>query len=207
VRIGVGSYDCYHWFAGFHQYATQHLPDVLLQLVVVGDAPASRLAEGAVDLVLAPGQPEGFAVSQFLFTDELVLLTRPDHPATGHEWVGPEVAAGEVFLTYNSNPTPGFEFERFLRPADVAPRAVLVIEQTGAIAEMVASGLGLAILSRWAVSPWLESGKLAAVRCGREGLDLQWNAMRRAGAPDDSIEAQAAQLLATFLGSPALSAV
>jgi DNA-binding transcriptional LysR family regulator len=75
----------------------------------------------------------------------------------------------------------------------------MVIEQTGAIASMVASGLGVAILSRWASSPWIENRQLVAVRCGRNGLGLRWRSLMRAGTPTSSPEHQVAALLATWL--------
>ena len=108
VRIGVGSYDCYHWFPGFHRVARERLPSVLLELVVVGDSPADRLNESSVDLVLAPGQTKGAFESRPLFTDELVLLVAPDHPAAGQAWVEPQIVEGEALLTYDNEPSPGF---------------------------------------------------------------------------------------------------
>lgn len=200
VRIGVASYDCYHWFPSFHEVTLVQLPHVLLELVVVGNEPFERLQESVVDVVLAPMARGVNVRAQELFVDELVLLVHPDHPVASMRWAPPEVAEGEVFLTYNSEPVPGFEYERFLRPAGVAPRAATVIQQTGAIAEMVASGLGMAILSRWAVTPWLDSGTIAAVRCGEDGLSLDWSALTRLGTPETSVEQATVDLLATHLG-------
>ena len=205
VRIGVGSYDCYHWFPGFHAVVQRELGHVLLELVVVGDAPFDRLSDSSVDVVLAPGAPTGAMRSIRLFDDELVLLVAPTHPAAQAQWVGPDVVEGESLLTYNSDPTPGFEFDRFFYPAGAAPRTYTVIQQTGAIAEMVASGVGLSILSRWAVTPWLEAESIVAVQCGADGLTLEWNAVMRAHTPDDSVEVATAQLLADWLQRTALS--
>ncbi len=199
VRIGVGSYDCYHWFAPFQAVVRDRLPEALLQLAVVGDSPVEQLNRSAVDLVLAPGNPTGAAHSVPLFDDELVLLVHPEHPAAGTAWVGPDVMDGEAYLTYNIEPVPGFEFERFVDPAVGSPSTVTVIEQTGAIAEMVAAGLGISILSRWAVTPWLNAGSVVAVPCGRDGLALSWVAVMRSGTPERGVEASVARLLAEWL--------
>ena len=199
VRIGVGSYDCYHWFPGFHAEVQHQLDHVLLELVVVGDQPFDRLSDSSVDVVLAPGSPNGNMRSIPLFNDELVLLVPPGHPAADRVWATPDVVLGETFLTYNSDPTPGFEFDRFIYPAGAAPRTYTVIQQTGAIAEMVASGLGMSILSRWAVSSWINARSVRAVQCGADGLTLKWNAVMRSNTPDDSVEVATAQLLAAWL--------
>lgn len=202
VRLGVGSYDCYHWLPDYHRHASDALDDVVLELAVVGDSPGSRLRAGAVDVVLAPGSPEGQFATQHLFTDELVLVTHPEHPLGSRQYVEPEALADETYLTYSRTPAPGFEFDRFVRPSGVTPRTVLVIEDTSAIAEMVASGIGVAILSRWALTPWVDAGKVAAARCGG-GLDLAWSALVRDGARTDSPEARVADDLAGWLRAEA----
>ncbi|MDG1087639.1 MAG: hypothetical protein P8P20_07880 [Acidimicrobiales bacterium] len=51
------------------------------------------------------------------FEDELVLVTAPDHPLAE----SPYVDADETYLTYNAQPTPGFEYDRFIRPAQTYP--------------------------------------------------------------------------------------
>ena len=201
VRIGVGSYDCYHWLAPFTAAAGERLQNLMLELVVVGDAPVQRLADGTADLVLAPGKPQGVCTSQHLFTDELVLVTSPDHRLADRTWIGPEVVGEEHYFTYCRQPAPGFEYERFVRPAGVSPRTITVLEQTGAIAEMVAAGFGVSILSRWAMSPWVGTGRLAAVRCGRRGLDMEWSALTRIDAQLDAPERQVADAIIGWLNN------
>ena len=201
VRIGVGSYDCYHWLAPFTAAAGERLQNLMLELVVVGDAPVQRLADGTADLVLAPGKPQGVCTSQHLFTDELVLVTSPDHRLADRTWIGPEVVGEEHYFTYSRQPAPGFEYERFVRPAGVSPRTITVLEQTGAIAEMVAARFGVSILSRWAMSPWVGIGRLAAVRCGRRGLDMEWSALTRIDAQLDAPERQVADAIIGWLNN------
>lgn len=199
VRIGIGSYDCYHWLAPFAAAARDELTNLSLELVVVGDAPVQRLADGTADLVLAPGNPQGTCETQPLFTDELVLITQPQHRLADEVSIEPEEVGEEHYFTYSRQPAPGFEYERFVRPAGVSPRTITVLEQTGAIAEMVAAGFGVSILSRWAMSPWVESGRVAAVRCGSGGLDLEWSALTRADAPSDAPERQVANAIVAWL--------
>ncbi len=201
VRIGVGSYDCYHWLAPFAVASSERLENLMLELVVVGDAPVQRLADGTADLVLAPGRPHGACVSQHLFTDELALITSPDHGLAERTWIGPEAVGDQHYFTYSRQPAPGFEYERFIRPAGVSPRTITVLEQTGAIAEMVAAGFGVSILSQWAMSPWIDSGRLAAVRCGRGGLDLEWSALTRLDTHPDSPEREVADAIVEWLGN------
>ncbi len=202
VRLSVASYDCYHWLPSFVAHAARALPGFALELVVLAGAPIHCVAGGATDLVIAPGaRAVGGADAHPLFDDELVLLTAPNHPMSSQRWAEPEDLREEVYLTWGRTPTPGFEYERFFRPAEAAPRVVRVVEHSGAIAEMVASGLGVSILSRWALSPWIQAGKVVALRCGRGGLRLPWCSLVRAGVEASSPERRVGAALAAWLGA------
>ncbi len=178
LRVAVGSYDCYHWFPSFLERVHSTFDDIDLELVFVGDAPGPALAANDVDIVLAPGSPEGDLTLTPLFDDELVFVTSPIHRLASNESVEPADFADETYLTYNAQPTPGFEYDRFIRPSGVYPLIVRVVRQTSAISELVAAGAGVSVLSRWALEPIVAAGRLRAVRCG-DGLTLPWHAATR----------------------------
>lgn len=180
VRIAVGSYDCYHWFPDLVDRARRVHPEIHLELVIVGDAPGTALASGAADVVIAPGRPQGPISHTHLFDDELVLIVGPDHHLADRSTVEPTDLVDLAYLTYNSSPAPGFEYDRFIRPSDSYPRMVTVISQTSAITELVAAGAGASILSRWANEPAIQAGRVIPIRCGAQGLSLEWSAVLRA---------------------------
>lgn len=201
VRIAVGSYDCYHWYPDFLRATRARHPEIDLELVVVGDEPGTALASGAADLVIAPGDPAGNVTTYHLFQDELVLVVGADHPLASKQWVAAEQLVDETYLTYNSAPTPGFEYDRFIRPSGSYPSTVKVVQQTSAITELVAAGAGVSVLSRWALSPAVDSGRIVPVSCGPKGLALQWNAVLRAGEPADYPANKVSKLLAKHLAT------
>ncbi|MGA9278137.1 LysR family transcriptional regulator [Ilumatobacter sp.] len=199
VRIGVGSYDCFHWYPSFLEAAHEQHPEVELQLVVVDDAPGDVLTSGSVDLVVAPGTPAGPLDRRPAFDDELVLITSPDHHLVGRDHIEPIDLIDETYLTYNFVPTPGFEYDRFIRTGDDYPRVVNVVPQTSAITELVAAGAGVSILSRWALSPAIASGRIVATRCGPDGLTLPWSLLTRSTESNDSPTQRIADHLADHL--------
>jgi len=199
VRIAVGSYDCYHWFPELLARTRDHYPEIDLDLVVVGDEPGPALASGAADLVIAPGLPRGNVTNRFLFDDELMLVTSPSHEFADRAWIAAGELEGQTYLTYNSAPTPGFEYDRFIWPSGTYPRMVTVVEQTSAITELVAAGAGVSILSKWALGPAVEAGRVATVSCGAEGLPLAWHAVLRSEEPPGSAPNTVADLLAEHL--------
>ncbi|MEM8926403.1 MAG: LysR family transcriptional regulator [Actinomycetota bacterium] len=179
LRIAVGSYDCYHWFPRFLRTVHERTPGLDLELTVVGDAPGHALAAGDADIVLAPGEPEGDIELHRLFDDELVVLTGAYHPLAAADSVEVADLLNETYFTYSVQASPGFEYDRFVRPAGVTPRLVRLVRQTSAIIELVAAGAGISILSRWALEPAIEAGRIAYARCGADGLPLTWHAAVR----------------------------
>ena len=198
LRIAVGGYDCYHWYPGFVDHVRATNPEVDLDLVVVGDSPGSALASRAVDIVIATGRPEGDIELRPLFQDELVLVVGPQHRLANVGFVEADDIQNETYLTYNAQPTPGFEYDRFIRPASTYPLLVRVVRQTSAIIELVAAGAGVSILSRWALDPALTSGRIQAASCGKDGLGLTWHGATRR---DDDTSTRVVEELAVFMAN------
>lgn len=192
VRIGVGGYEAFHWYPRFLTDVRTTHPHLDLDLLAVGDNPGAALAARTVDLVLAPGEPNGDHRLVPAFDDELVFVCAPDHPLASAPVIEPEALGGETYLTYNALPSPGFEYDRFVRLSSHAPRIVRVVRQTSAIVELVAAGVGVSILSRWATEPAVRDGRLVAIRCGAGALPIAWHTAHRRG--DTNAAAVAEQL-------------
>lgn len=201
VRIAVGSYDCFHWYPTFLVASRAANPDIELELVVVGDTPADLLASGAADIVIAPGEPSGAIDLIPAIDDELVLIAEPNHWLSQLEYVEPYHLADETYLTYSSRPTPGFEYDQFIRTGVEYPRLVTVVPQTSAITELVAAGVGVSILCRWALDPAISTDRVADVRCSPTGLPITWNLALRPGEDQASPVRRVADHLAAALGS------
>ncbi len=205
VRIAVGSYDCYHWYPDFVEASTRRNPDIEIDLVAGGDAPGEALAAGNVDVVLAPGEPQGAVEMTPLLVDELVLVVAPDHALADRGHIDAHDLFDQTYLTYNPAPTPGFEYDRFIRPGTDYPRVVRVVPQTSAIVELVSAGAGVSILSRWALSPSIEAGRIVAIPCGPAGLPLEWSVVTRRGGPSDSPTRRVTEHLADLFSKDAIA--
>lgn len=181
VRIGVGTYTRYHWLPSFLARLRERAPG--LQVEVFADAmqrPLEMLLDGTIDvaIVAAGARPIG-VVGIPLFTDELVAIAPVEHRFAKCPYIEAEALRDEVWISYGTKTEPGFESERFMRPARVWPKRFLRVELPEAIVELVRAGMGVSILSRWAVEPYLRAGTLACTRLGESGLDIDWFAAVR----------------------------
>ncbi|MEL7465091.1 MAG: LysR substrate-binding domain-containing protein [Pseudomonadota bacterium] len=201
VRLTVANYNCYHWLPAFLDRFRDSHPEI--ELDIEGDRslhPFDLLAEDAVDVIVTPSpRIPRYAEETPLFADELVAIVAPAHELAEKPSVSADDLATETYYTYSFEREPGFEADRVWTPAGVRPVREIRIGYIGAICEMVRAGLGVSILSRWALEPRLETGELRAVPLG-EGVDIRWRAATRADQPEDAPARIVARALADWFG-------
>ncbi len=199
VRLAVDAYRSYHWLPGFLRHVRAAHPTIELQISSSGsDDPIARVEAGSLDVAIAPGdRPSGQLEDRFLFDDELVFISPPDHPLASKPIItGPDIE-GVDFITYTRTPEPDREFARLFRPANTYPEWVETIELPEAIVEMVAAGLGTSVLARWAVQHSIDQKRISASRLGAEGITIPWHAFNRA---DDEDSRSIAEQLVEWCG-------
>jgi LysR family transcriptional regulator for metE and metH len=57
---------------------------------------------------------------------------------------------------------------------NIKPRQVKKMQLTEGIIELVKANLGVSVLAKWAVQPYLQRGELAALRITRGGYKRKW---------------------------------
>jgi LysR family transcriptional regulator, regulator for metE and metH len=201
VRLSSGAYGCEDW-----------LPDFLIDFARLGERVAvevlepglsfplvSAVIDGQADIAIAGGEIADRRVTCLpLFEDELVGLLPAGHPLADRPFLEAADFADEVQLSYSAISEKGFEDDRFFRPARANPRRWVRAGNVAMIAEMVRRGLGVTILSRWAVEKRLAGGGLVMKRLGRQGLPTRWQAVIRAGELEESPAGRAAAHLASW---------
>ena len=199
VRLAVGVYGSFHWLPGFLPSFRETHP--VIDLDVDADmslAPVERLMHDEVDVVLTPSAIEPVSVERIgLFNDVLVGVVGPDHPYARKKVLTAADFAGETYFTYSFLREPGFESDRFWTPAGERPYREQRIASIHAICEMIHAGLGVSILSRWALEPRLETGSVVAVPLEGD-MSITWSALFKAGSARDAPERQVAEALADW---------
>jgi LysR family transcriptional regulator for metE and metH len=178
LRLSTECYTCYHWLPPVLKAFSVEYPGV--RVTIVADAtrqPVPALLAGRLDVAVV-GSPETDPRLHYehLFRDELVVIVSPDHRLATRRLVRPEDFADEHLIVYTMPDEENSLLRDVLAPAGVTPREISRIQLTEAIVEMVRAGLGISVLAKWAVRPYLESGDLAAVRLTQRGCRREWRA-------------------------------
>jgi len=178
IRITTECYTCYHWLPELMQTFRQKHPRVDLQIDPdATNRPVEALLAGTIDLALMSADVDDRRLTaRALFDDEMVLIMNPSHELAARDYIRPKELAGQTLLTYSAL-EENIAYQRVLRPAGLAPRGHMQVRLTEAAIELVRAGMGVSVLSRWAVAPQIAAGTLAARPLTARGLLRQWKAV------------------------------
>ena len=151
----------------------------LIKLVVNVD-PARQIVDmtlrNALDIaVIGEGSPiadDRIAVKPIL-TDELVVIVPPSHALANAETISPAELEHEAFILPARDSACAESIIERLRTAGITLRSALEFGNTGAVKRAVEAGLGISIVSRYAVMRELEDGRLTCLRITGVKLDRQ----------------------------------
>lgn len=178
LRISTECYTCYHWLPRVMEEYQRDYPSV--DVSIVADAtqhPMPALLDGRIDLAIihSPNEDERVAYTK-LFDDELVAIMPASHPLAKRRFLTPDDFAEQHLITYSIPLTENSFYQEVLSVAGVKPRKITQIQLTEGIVEMVRAGVGIAVFANWAVSGYLERGRLAAVPVTEARVRRRWRA-------------------------------
>lgn len=155
----IGSYVIPSVFGMFHR----NHPDVKLELEIANTAMIQHMVvDGRIDL----GLTEGFARSEALDVevvhyDEMVCIAAPGHPALARAPLPPTALADYPVLMRERGSGTRDVIEAALGDLGVRLEPEMALGSTEALKNAVASGLGLALVSRLSAELELATGRLA----------------------------------------------
>ena len=177
LRISTECYTCYHWLPSLLKAFRRAHPKVEIQVVASAtEHPLPYLLDGRLDVaIVSDPVRDRRLVARRLFDDEMVVIVEPRHPFATRPYIRAEDFAHETLLIYPPKEESTI-YQEVLVPAGVKPAELQQIELTEAIIELVKAGLGVAVLARWAVAPYVKAGTLRAVPLTRRGFRRVWSA-------------------------------
>jgi DNA-binding transcriptional LysR family regulator len=160
-----------------------------------------RLTERTCDLAVMADPPGsiGVGVVPFLL-DRLVAIAAPDYPLSGGRSISLATLAAERFLLRETGSGTRAATERLFARAGLRLEPAMELGSTGAIKQAVTAGLGISVVSRWAIELELQLGRIAILDVAGLPIERRWSIVnldaRRltaaAAACRDFLEARAA---------------
>lgn len=184
LRLATECYTGYHWLPPVLESFRRRHVGVDVRIVPEATSnPIAALIAGSIDLCVLTSRVKDRRVAVTpLFNDELVLVVGAAHRLANRRIIEPADLREERFLVYSA-PQDNHAFQNILAPAGVSPSQLSVLQLTEAILELVKAGMGVTVLARWAVEPYMESGALRLIPINHPAVARRWQAATRATRP------------------------
>lgn len=170
----IGSYLIPHVFSAFHR---EH-PVVKLELEIANTSVIQAMVlDDRIDLGLTEGfVPREQLISEVVHYDEMVVIAAPGHALSSQRALAARSLMTTPYISRERGSGTRDVIEAALAEAGVELEAAMALGSTEAIKNVVASGAGIAIVSRLAVERELSSGRLVALSVSdltiRRGLHM-----------------------------------
>lgn len=172
LRLSTECYTSYHWLPALMKQFHLIYPNVALTIVMEATHhPLQKLLTGQLDIAITsdPVKDDNIVYTE-LFQDEMVAVVPDTHPWAGKKFVVAEDFA-EQPLIIHSLPMETVTVHQFLlAPAGISPKKIIVLPLTEASIEMVKAEMGIMVMAKWALQPYLRDAALKAVKIGKNGL-------------------------------------
>ncbi len=179
LRVATECYTCYHWLPSLMVNFNKEFPNVEIEISPeTANEPVKNILEGKLDLAIASGIFDNPNIHESeLFTDELLAVVAADHPWAGKKYVTAQDFENEHVIIHSFPLETVTLFSRVLTPENIAPKKVTAIQITEASVEMIKAGMGVQVIAKWIIEPFLQDKRLAVVPVTKKRLFRTWYAL------------------------------
>ncbi|SNS85837.1 LysR family transcriptional regulator, regulator for metE and metH [Ekhidna lutea] len=179
LRIATQCYTCYHWLPALMTDFKKEFPNVDIEIFHNNDAQMEdQILDGTIDLAVIYEHSERAKIAYHeLFRDELFALVPTGHPWTKKKYVEAKDFEDQNVIIHSLPLESVSLFSQVLTPEGVKPRQVMQVQVTEAVVELVKAGMGVNVMAKWIVEPYLKDNRLALVPVTKRGIHRTWHAI------------------------------
>lgn len=176
VRVATQCYTCYHWLPSLMVDFNKEFPNVDIEIFPdATDDPYKYILGGELDLAIVSDTIEDPNLKYTeLFQDEMMALVPANHPWAQKSYVTARDFESEVSIIHSYPIESTTLFSQVLIPAGITPKKVIAMQITEAVVEMVKAGMGIKVIAKWVIDPYLNDKDLTLVPVTKKGLFRTW---------------------------------
>lgn len=140
------------------------------------------LSDHEADLIVAGRPPSSLPARVLARAANTLVLAGPPRPSGAGAPVTARQLAGETWLLREEGSGTRDAGDELLRRLGIQP-ATMILGSNGAVEEAVAAGLGVALISRYAVADRLAGGTISIWECPGTPVERPWHLVCHAGEP------------------------
>ncbi|MEP1033418.1 LysR family transcriptional regulator [Ekhidna sp.] len=179
LRLATQCYTCYHWLPSLMTDFKKEFPNVEIEIFHNNNADVEdQILEGAIDLAIIYENSERSNIAYHeLFRDEVYALVPTGHPWTKKPYVEAKDFENQNVIIHSYPLESVSLFSQVLIPEGIKPKQVMQVQVTEAVVELVKAGMGVNVMAKWIVEPYLKDNRLALVPVTKRGIHRTWNAI------------------------------
>jgi len=182
LRIGLPHYVSFKWLPNVVSYFHKELPNIELEITAeAAIGPLDSLYNGDVDIALLSTKDKQLDIQKsdydtaYIMQDELLACLSSKHKKATQTFMSAEDFSTETYITNSSVPEKDREYELFFKPHNLLPYKMVQVGFNEAIIELVKVNMGLTIMSKQLIAPYLTDGSIKAMPLGEGGLKIHWH--------------------------------
>jgi LysR family transcriptional regulator for metE and metH len=175
IRISTECYTSYYWLPSLLKKFYANYPKIEIKIVFEATHnPIEKLLDGQLDLAIVSETLQNETIEYLeLFKDEMLAVVPENHPWTEKKYVIAEDFK-DVNLIIHSEPLESVTvIQKVLFPAGIEPKNITVLPLTEAAIEMIKAEMGVMVIAKWALKPYLQANTIKTVKVTRNGLKRQ----------------------------------
>ena len=179
IRLATQCYTCYHWLPSILIDFKKEFPNVEVEVILNSNSGIEDLVlQGDIDLaILSENSIRPKLKYHELFRDEQFALVNADHPWSTRKYVEAVDFADQNVLIHSYPVESVSLFTQLLIPNGITPKRITQVQVTDAVVELVNAGMGIKVVARWVIEPYLKTHDLKLVRVTRKGMSRTWYAV------------------------------
>ena len=172
IKISTSCYTSYHWLPSLLEQFKKDYPEIEVNINVdITGKTREKLLSNEIDIAIVSVTEKNSPFNyRLLFRDEMVALVNSDHTWNNKKYVTARDFNTENLIIHSRPLNTVTVYREVLQPENTDALSYHVLPLTEAAIEMIRAGYGVAVMSRWAVKPYLDEGKVQAVKVTPKGL-------------------------------------
>lgn len=177
LRLTTQCYTCYHWLPSIMKKFQSEFPTTEIDIVTEAmNDPVDYLLKGEIDLAITNNHKRQAGIRyEKLFSDEQVAVVPIKHPLAARPYLRPSDFKHESLIIYKEDIKKDYFAQNVLIPRSIPIGRVTKMQLTEARVELVKAGMGLTVLSKWLVKPFVrDTSFVKLIPIGKNGFYRTW---------------------------------
>jgi len=165
IRLTTECYTCYHWLPKVVREFRKDNPEINVQInIEATKEPLQYLAEGKIDMAIVSSKSNTPLINfEPLITDEMVVILSKENDLIDFERLELSDLKKQNLILYDIPEEKNYVLTNILQNDINLVNSIQKVQLTEAIIQLVSANLGISVMAKWAVTPFMKNSDLKII--------------------------------------------